>query len=79
MHEILVSEEEMFRTVDRGSYYAILPILPELLGTEDGEYSLKEEYSSASNAMDRVSLEKLFRKNKLMVEDVPVIEGDLLR
>jgi len=79
LHEILVSEEEMFRTVDRGSYYVILPILPELLGTEDGERSLKEEYSSASNVMDRASLEKLFRKNKLMVEDIPVIERDLLR
>jgi UDP-glucose 4-epimerase len=79
LHEILVSEEEMFRTVDRGGYYVILPILPELLGTEDGERSLKEEFSSASNVMDRASLEKLFRKNKLMVEDVPVIEGDLLR
>jgi UDP-glucose 4-epimerase len=79
LHETLVSEEEMFRTVDRGSYYAILPILPELLGPEDGEYSLKEEYSSASNVMDRVSLKRLFRKNRLMVEDVPVIEGDLLR
>jgi len=79
LHEILVSEEEMFRTVDRGGYYVILPILPELLGTENGKRSLKEEFSSASNVMDRASLEKLFRKNKLMVEDVSVIEGDLLR
>jgi UDP-glucose 4-epimerase len=79
LHEILVSEEEMFRTVDRGGYYVILPILPELLGTENDERSLKEEFSSTSNVMDRASLEKLFRKNKLMVEDVSVIEGDLLR
>ena len=30
VHEILVSEEECHRTVDRGDYYAILPMLPEL-------------------------------------------------
>ena len=29
-HEILISEEERFRTVDRTDYYAIQPILPEL-------------------------------------------------
>ena len=30
MHEILISEEEAHRTVDRGDYYAIRPMLPEL-------------------------------------------------
>ena len=32
VHEILVSEEECHRTVDRGQYFAIMPILPELRG-----------------------------------------------
>ncbi|MER3431066.1 MAG: polysaccharide biosynthesis protein [Blastocatellia bacterium] len=44
IHEIMVSEEECHRTVDRGDYYSILPILPELRSQEpsaalDGEYS----------------------------------------
>ena len=30
IHEILVSEEEAHRTIERGNYYAILPVLPEL-------------------------------------------------
>ena len=30
VHEIMVSEEECFRTVERGGYYVILPVLPEL-------------------------------------------------
>src|SRR3970282_85872 len=32
INEILISEEECFRTVMRGDYYVILPILPELRG-----------------------------------------------
>ncbi len=31
-HEILISEEEATRTVVRGDYLAIAPILPELRG-----------------------------------------------
>ena len=30
IHEILVSEEEAHRTIERGNYYVIQPILPEL-------------------------------------------------
>ncbi len=32
VHEIMVSEEECFRTIERGDYYVILPVLPELRG-----------------------------------------------
>ena len=30
IHEVLVSEEEAYRTIERGNYYVILPMLPEL-------------------------------------------------
>ncbi|MFN6963419.1 MAG: polysaccharide biosynthesis protein [Pyrinomonadaceae bacterium] len=48
VHEIMVSEEECFRTTERGDYYAILPVLPELReAADDGfEPALKTEYSS---------------------------------
>jgi UDP-glucose 4-epimerase len=46
VHEIMVSEEECFRTVERGDYYVILPMLPELRGTADIEPALTTEYSS---------------------------------
>jgi FlaA1/EpsC-like NDP-sugar epimerase len=44
IHEIMVSEEECHRTYERGGYYVIGPILPELRREEippalDGEYS----------------------------------------
>jgi FlaA1/EpsC-like NDP-sugar epimerase len=79
LHEILVSEEEIYRTVDRGNYYAIQPILPEIDGLGNQERPLKEEFSSASYLMDRPAVESLLRKNRLMVEDVLANEGELLR
>jgi UDP-glucose 4-epimerase len=30
VHEILISEEEAHRTIDRGDYFVVQPILPEL-------------------------------------------------
>ena len=30
VHEILVSEEEAYRTIERAGYYVIQPVLPEL-------------------------------------------------
>jgi len=49
VHEIMVSEEECFRTVERGDYYVILPVLPELRGQQDISPALDSEYSSKDN------------------------------
>ncbi len=49
IHEIMVSEEECFRTVERGDYYVILPVLPELRDGEDQTPALTTEYSSKDN------------------------------
>jgi UDP-glucose 4-epimerase len=46
IHEIMVSEEECFRTVERGDYYVILPVLPELREEKDFTPALESEYSS---------------------------------
>ncbi len=56
VHEIMVSEEECFRTIERGDYYAILPVLPEL--REEREYTpaLQGEYSSKDK---NISIEEL--------------------
>lgn len=54
IHEIMVSEEECFRTVERGDYYVILPVLPELreekefIAALDGEYSSKDKNITVS-------------------------------
>jgi FlaA1/EpsC-like NDP-sugar epimerase len=56
IHEILVSEEECYRTVQRDSHYVIRPLLPELRQTPLGQAALGAEYSSATNP---VGIDKL--------------------
>jgi UDP-glucose 4-epimerase len=78
IHESLVSEEEGWRTYDRGDYCVIQPILPELR-TEgditDYEY-LNKEYSSADNVFSFEEVRELIRSNNLMLDQEPLMESD---
>lgn len=56
VHEIMVSEEECFRTIERGDYYVILPVLPEIRQEGDFRQALESEYSSKN---ENISVEKL--------------------
>lgn len=56
VHEIMVSEEECFRTIERGEYYVILPVLPELRQEKDFSPALESEYSSKDK---NISIEEL--------------------
>ena len=78
VHEILVSEEEAYRTIERGNYYVIRPMLPELLsGTNEGE-PIGREYSSADNVMNCDEVAELLQRHNLMVGDRFVYEEDML-
>ena len=55
----MVSEEECFRTAERGDYYAILPVLPELREEEDLTPALTGEYSSKDKNISVPELRKL--------------------
>ncbi len=79
VHEILISEEECHRAVDRGSFYAILPILPEVAGDMQYTPALQNEFSSADYVMSRDELEKLMREHHLLVEDNLILDGEMLR
>lgn len=59
VHEIMVSEEECFRTVESGDYYVILPVLPELRDGETAENALANEYSSKDNNIAGEDLRRL--------------------
>jgi UDP-glucose 4-epimerase len=64
VHEIMVSEEECFRTVERGDYYVILPVLPELRAEGNNEPALTSEYSSRDNNLPVDALrDLLYRSN----------------
>jgi len=79
IHEILVSEEEANRTEDRGNYYAILPILPELRASTSVTPMLNQEYSSGDNLMTIEQVAALLKHNRLMVEDTLNYGDELLR
>lgn len=79
LHEILISEEECHRAVDRGEYYAILPMLPEI--AEDREYTaaLKTEYSSADSVMAPDEVVKMLEHYHLTLDASIKEDGELLR
>lgn len=78
LHEILISEEEAHRARERVNHYVIMPVLPELQFLEAIEKPLEKEYSSSDNIMPKNKLADLLKKNKLMLEDNPLFEEDLL-
>ena len=77
--EILISEEECHRTVDRGSYYAILPILPELRSGNEQLAELPGEYSSGTEVMSYDDVVELLERNRLMPDETPHEAVELLR
>ncbi|MFL5519241.1 MAG: polysaccharide biosynthesis protein, partial [Gemmatimonadales bacterium] len=78
VHEILVSEEEAYRTVERGDYYVIRPMLPELLEGEEAGGVLGREYSSSDDLMTGEQVRELLERHELMVGDRFVYEEDML-
>lgn len=78
VHEILVSEEEAFRTFERGAYYVIKPMLPELSSGESQQNPLGREYSSAEGLMTAAELHELLRQHQLMISDRFQYEEELL-
>jgi UDP-glucose 4-epimerase len=77
--EILISEEECHRTVDRGSYYAILPILPELRDTTEVLADMRGEYSSATEVLSYDDVVELLAHHGLMPEHAPAQTPELVR
>jgi UDP-glucose 4-epimerase len=61
IHEIMVSEEECHRTIERGNHYVIRPMLPELRMKDEPPSAMSEEYSSARVTLDEAGLRQLLR------------------
>jgi FlaA1/EpsC-like NDP-sugar epimerase len=77
VHEVMVSEEEAPRTLARGDWYAIQPMLPEVAGP-GGEPALTGEFSSADHLLSLEEVRRLLMTQRLLVEDEP-FDGELLR
>jgi UDP-glucose 4-epimerase len=71
LHEIMVSEEEINHCVQRGEYYAIRSMLPELAGGKREPNALRKEYSSSDKVISLAATVKLLRQHRLLVSDVP--------
>lgn len=77
--EIMVSEEEAYHCVKRGDYYAILPMLPELHVEEEPVIKvLEKEFSSADKVLDLDQTIELLKRNKLMIDDGDLAQGEEL-
>ena len=72
IHEIMVSDEEAPRAQERGRWYALLPMLPEICGERTGSGCLTKEYSSNDTVMNLEETAALLKNNRLMLEDVGV-------
>lgn len=80
IHEEMISEEEGFRAYNRGDFYAIKPMLPEIASLEEGA-PLGRAYSSNDDLMDLETTRALLEKHGLLVEQVDSFgaDGELLR
>jgi len=65
-HEVLISEDEIPRTIKRGDYFVIRPILPEIQGTEIGLPPLVKELSSADWTMTKDELRAFLDQEGLL-------------
>lgn len=81
IHEIMVSDEEAPRAVERDQWFAIKPMLPELLeGTTAETAALTKEYSSGDTVLDYKGTVDLLKKHRLMLDDtITFDDGELLR
>lgn len=80
IHEILVSQEEAYRTVKKGNYYAIKPMLTELHDDLTPiKPALETDYGSKDDLMTKKELRVLLEKNDLLLNQKFAYEGEMLR
>jgi FlaA1/EpsC-like NDP-sugar epimerase len=79
VHEIMVSDEEAWRTFERGDYLAIKPMLPEIGKQQTDMKALKKEYSSGDSLMSIEETKKLLEKHNLLIGQEIIEEGEFLR
>lgn len=79
IHEVLISEEEYHRTVNRGNYYVIQPIIPELQSSKIMNTDLEGEYDSAKNLMSFEDLSDFLKCENLLDLSIHQTKEELLR
>jgi UDP-glucose 4-epimerase len=78
-HESLVSLEESGHTLQRGDYYVIKSLLPEISAGEEVQEALQHAYSSRDCVISRNETMALLARHRLRIEDEPDQVGEFLR
>jgi UDP-glucose 4-epimerase len=81
MDEIMISDEESRRVIQRGDFFAVLPMLPELIRHQEQRQAsvLQKEFSSADTVLDYQGTVALLSRHQLMPGQVAVRDsGELL-
>jgi len=65
IHELLISEEEIPRTIKRGDYYVICPVLPKIRRVTIEKLVLDREFSSADYFMPKSKLKDFLQAGGL--------------
>lgn len=80
MHEVLISEEEIRHVKRRGNYFAIVPMLPELIPDDSPTKDpLIKEYSSADEILGLDETVALLSSHRLLLGDLGLETEELLR
>lgn len=77
LHELMISPEEGLRTFDRGDFYAIAPMLPEL-GKEEIESPLGTAYGSNDFVMNKEETVNLLKEHHLLLDYNQSMSGEML-
>ena len=78
IHEILISEEEAWRALERGNWYVLQPMLPEIC-PRPAPGCLDKEFSSGDSLMSLEETLALLKERRLMLEDVEDAATEVLR
>jgi FlaA1/EpsC-like NDP-sugar epimerase len=77
LHEIMISDEEAPYAEERGEWYAIRSMLPELNPEGPNPKSpLKKEFSSGDTLLDLTGTKNLLAKHKLLINDHAAFSDD---
>ena len=80
MHEIMISDEEASYSEERGNYYSISSMLPELANASEIKPALTKEYSSENSTISLDETYNLLEKHNLLLEQQEeLMDGELLR
>jgi FlaA1/EpsC-like NDP-sugar epimerase len=79
IHEVLLSSEESFRSHQRGDYYVISPMLPEIESEPAAHYTDLWEYSSGMNPLDADGVRDLLAEHAMLDTEAMLVGEEMLR